>query len=112
MANPRKPKSIGPKSQICCLTGRQEWVAPEVGQPCRSIAHGHITYAKALQLIDEEKMEWVAGTRRVFRSKTAEWITEACWVPVVRFVNARRWRKTMSSAGSGPVATMQLVAGG
>jgi hypothetical protein len=112
LANPRKPRSVGPKTQICCLTGKQTWTAPEQGQPCRSKAHGHITYAKVVQLVDEEKMEWVAGIRQVFKAKTSEWVAESCWIPVARFVNARRWKKTPSFDGLSSVATMQLVAGG
>lgn len=112
MPSPRKPKSIGPKSQICCLAGKAEWTSPEDGQPCKSMAHGHLTYAKAVELVEDEKAEWVSGIRHVYKVKTRELTPEACWIPVIRFQNARTWRKKLSCDGKSAVATMQLVAGG
>lgn len=111
MGRPRRPR-LTPKTQICCLVGRQEWTAPELGLPCRSSAHSHLTFAKVQELIDQEKAEWVPGQRQVCRAKTGTWETEPCWIPVIRLVNARRWKKTPSFDGRVSVATMQLVAGG
>ena len=37
-------------------------------------------------------------------------VTERVWIPAIRLIKARTWRKTMSDAhGPGPAAVMQLV---
>jgi hypothetical protein len=65
--------------------------------------------AHAESLVADERAEWVAGERAVLRK--GEWTTEAVWIPVIRLLAARSWRKTMSrdANGKGPAATMQLV---
>lgn len=105
------PATITANTKICCLSGREEWVAPPDGQACRSKRHGHITLAKVESLVADQRMEWVPGVQAVFRKGV--WVEEKVWIPVARFVKAKRWKKTISFEERGaPIATMQLVAGG
>ena len=104
----RRPAGLRNSTPICTLVARQEWEAPEAGR-CQSRRHGHMDLAHADALVAEERAEWVSGERQVMRG--GQWITESCWIPVIRLVKARSWRKTMSrdEDGTGPAATMQLV---
>lgn len=101
---PKKPVKLSPTTRICCLTGNEQWESPEDGKTCRSHRHGHMTLWKCEQLIADGKMEWVKGIEILAGGKE-----KPIWIPVAKFVNARRWRKTYSG---GVVAVMQLVAGG
>lgn len=105
----RRPAGLKPSTVVCCLTGREEWTAPEIGQPCRSRRHGHMDLAHADSVVAQERAEWVRGEREVLRKGV--WMKEDVWIPVIRFLKARTWRKTMSrdADGKGPAATMQLV---
>lgn len=103
----RKPIGIGPQTRICCLTGNEQWEMPSDGMSCTSKRHGHISLCKVEQFLADGKMEMVRGYRVNHRG-----IEEPAWLPVAKFVNARRWRKTMSVGDGAPMATMQLVAGG
>lgn len=105
----RRPAGLKPSTQICCLTGRDSWIAPPDGGKCRSRRHGHMDLAHAEQVVGNERAEWVRGQREVLRG--LEWVKEDAWIPVIRFLKARTWRKTMSrdADGTGPAATMQLV---
>jgi hypothetical protein len=106
----RKPAGIDASTRVCCLTGREEWSSPPPGESCKSRRHGHMSLGKVQALVDDGKMEMVQGICQKFRKGV--WIEESCWIPVARFVNARRWRKTLSFDGGAAVATMQLVRGG
>ncbi len=63
-----------------------------------------MTLWKCEQLIFDGKMAWVKGVEILPDGKE-----KSVWIPVAKFVSARRWRKKMSG---GFVAVMQLVAGG
>ena len=105
----RRPAGLKNSTRICCLAGRDEWTAPEEGRPCSSRRHGHLDLAHADGLVSQERAEWVPGERDVLRK--GQWVAEAVWIPVIRLLKARAWRKTMSrdEDGAGAAATMQLV---
>ena len=99
----RKPAGLKPNTRICCLTGKAEWTSPPRGQACTSRRHGHMNLDRVEGLVAEERLEWVAG-QQVVKGKVVD-----VWIPVVRFVVARHWRKTMSKGLGAAVAVMQLV---
>jgi hypothetical protein len=105
----RRPAGLKSSTPICVLAGRAEWTEPPSGEACKSRRHGHLDLAHADKLVSQERAEWVHGERVVIRK--GQEVTEAVWIPVIKLLRARTWRKTMSrdADGKGPAATMQLV---
>lgn len=101
------PKTVNASTRICVLMGRQYWEAPEDGGICRNRRHAHMTLGKVAQLMADGKMEMVAG---VFTNERGEEVPT--WIPVARFVNARRWRPEVSKGLGAPMMVLQLVPGG
>lgn len=83
--------------------GRQHWEPSTEGKPCSDRRHGHMTLGKVSDLLAEGKMEMVPGQYVDERG-----VTRQSWIPVARFVNARRWVPRVS----GKFLTMQYVSGG
>ena len=106
MSKARQPEH-NPDTIICCLYGlKDSWTAPPAGERCKSKAHGHITLGRVAQLVDEEKMEMVAGEQ-----KDADGEPHPSWIPVARFVRPKRWKAKISGRGTGAsMRVMQLVA--
>jgi hypothetical protein len=103
----RKGTALPRVEKVCVIIKGQEWTASAPGTACKSNRHSHMTRERAERLIAEGKMEYVPGYQTVTTSKGDE--TRQCWIPVVRFVLHRRWKKRMSVGAGPPVATMQLV---
>lgn len=101
------PKTVTASTRICVLMGRQHWEAPEDGAICRNRRHAHMTLGKVAQLMADGKMEMVPG---VYTGARGEQV--ATWIPVARFVNARRWRPKVSKGLGAPMMALQLVPGG
>jgi hypothetical protein len=49
--------------------------------------------------VSQERAEWVHGERVVIRK--GKEVTEAVWIPVIKLLRARTWRKTMSRDADG-----------
>lgn len=101
------PETVNAATRICVLVGTQGWEAPEDGCRCRSRRHAHMTLGKVEALMNDGKMEMVRG---VFTH--ADGAEEPAWIPVARFVNARRWAPKLSKGLGAPMMTLQLVPGG
>lgn len=99
----RAPRTVTAHTRICVLMGRQYWAAPGDGKPCTNRRHAHMTLGKVEALMAEGKMEMVPG-----QYTDANGIEQVSWIPVARFVNARRWAPRMSEK----FLTMQYVPGG
>lgn len=87
--------------------GRQFWDPPENGGVCENRRHAHMTLAKVEAMMREGTMEMVRGIYTDERG-----LEQETWIPVARFVNARRWSPRLSGAGHGRMMVLQLVAGG
>jgi ribosomal protein L18E len=83
--------------------GRQYWEAPEDGKPCANRRHAHMSLGKVSELMRDGKMEMVSGVY-----VDDEGVEHATWIPVARFVNARRWAPRMSAK----MMVLQLIPGG
>lgn len=103
----RKGTALPRVDKVCVIIKGQQWEASAPGTPCKSNRHSHMTRERAERLIAEGKMEYVPGQQEHVTPKGAE--VRQCWIPVVRFVTQRRWKKRMSVGAGPPVATMQLV---
>lgn len=101
------PGTVNGSTRICVLVGRQYWEAPEDGSVCRNRRHAHMTLGRVEALMAEGKMEMVRGVITL-----ADGTEEAAWIPVARFVNARRWTPKLSKGEGAPMMTLQLVPGG
>lgn len=97
------PATVTASTRICVLMGRQHWDSPADGQRCTNRRHAHMTLGKVAELMREGKMEMVGGEYTDERG-----MKHPTWIPVARFVNARRWAPRMSAK----MMVLQLVAGG
>ncbi len=97
------PREVNAHTRICVLMGRQHWEAPQDGKPCSNRRHAHMSLGKVAALMSEGKMEMVPGVYTDERG-----VEHPTWIPVARFVNARRWAPRMS----GKMMVLQLVPGG
>lgn len=97
------PPTVNASTRICVLMGRQYWESPERGERCTNRRHAHMTLGKVEELMREGKMEMV-GCQYV----DERGVERPTWIPVARFVNARRWAPRMSAK----MMVLQLVAGG
>ena len=91
--------------RVCVIVGRQKW-QPFAGA-CRSREHGHMTGAKAAQMVENGSAAWVSTTWTDVRGKEHK-RSEPC----IELVGRKRWKGVLSGRGSAaPMKVMQLVAG-
>jgi len=92
------------KPRVCVLVKRQEYEPVLPGRECASRMHGHMTYEKADELVDQGLAEWIK-IEKISRSGK---VTQA-QVNGIRLIPRRNWRAKASRYAGRSVKVMQLV---
>ena len=86
------------------LVRGQEWTWTPPGQRCTSRIHGHCSYWKAQEMVDNKLAEWVRSTWTTPKGKERTRLEMA-----IRLLQKKRWVPTPSRDARGTMKVVQLV---
>lgn len=86
------------------LVRGQEWAWTPPGQRCMSRIHGHCSYWKAQEMVDNGLAEWVRSTWTTPKGKERTRLEMA-----IRLLQKKRWVPTPSRDARGTMKVVQLV---